>query len=285
MDWLKDKKNQPIVIGIAVGLIVVIGVCVWFFALRPSGGAATPGGTTPPTANAGSEPSAPPANGGTSAGAPAAGSAPAPGGAAAPVATPPAAGTTAPAGASAPAGGAAPTGAAAPAAASGTKTASVVPMETWRSDPFQPIGYKAVKKGPQPKPHIVDFPFERLPVKVTWDKNGRSRAKLKPEIQQPARRMAGILLNERVYAILESGGVSQVVKPGDYTTDRLATVERIESDRVILKTVDAKPRYIVVKMAGSPTAEAANSMQTPNAALMSAPMPNRTRVAAPPSIP
>ena len=139
-------------------------------------------------------------------------------------------------------------------------------METWRGDPFQPIGYKPPKKGRQPKPPIWDFPYEKLPINFRAD-GGRGKKWEKPEIQQPSRRMAGILLNDRVYAIIESNGASQVVQPGDYTTDRLAMVERIESDRVVLKTVDEKPRYITVKMAASPTIQ-------PSVAPSAPPMPN-----------
>lgn len=244
MDWLKDKKNQPIAAGILIGVILIVGFCVWFFMLRKPADQAAPMDASAQTA------------------APAATGAPVPGDASA---TPPATGQPGDASATAPAAStpgapgqpaAAGTAASAPA---GTNVAAVTPMETWRSDPFQPIGYKGGKKGPQPKPHIRDFPFERLPVKVVWDKNGEDVRKMKPEIQQPSRRMAGILLNDRVYAILESGGTSQVVQPGDYTLDRLAMVERIEPDRVVLKTVDAKPRYITVKMAASPTIQSAST--------------------------
>lgn len=94
---------------------------------------------------------------------------------------------------------------------------------------------------------IRDFPFTTLPG-VTIS---RKVQKEKPEIQQPPRRMAGILLNDRVYAIIESGTGSEVVQPGDYLKDRLAMVQRIEPDKVVLKTVDEKPRYITVRMASS----------------------------------
>ena len=65
------------------------------------------------------------------------------------------------------------------------------------------------------------------------------------------RRMAGLLLSGRVYAILETNGTTEVVQPGDSLNDRLATVDRIESDKVILKTTDKTPRYITVRMAGA----------------------------------
>lgn len=242
MDWLKDKKNQPIVAAIAVVVILVVGFGVYWFGFRPAGSSAPPMDQTAQVDPAGGMPSgAPPA------GAPAT---PAPG--AMPGAMPGATPAASPAPGAAPAPGTAPAatpGQAPATGAAGTQVASIKPMETWRSDPFEPIGYKPVKKGKQTPP-IWDFPFEPLPHrihKVIDDKSGG-----KPEIQQPSRRMAGILLNNRVYAILESNGSSQVVQPGDYTTDRLAMVERIESDRVVLKTVDSKPKYVTIKMAASP---------------------------------
>ena len=216
MEWLKDKKNAPIVATIA-GAVIVAVFCLWWFVLRAPA-------ETPPdqTAQQTDGSGAPPPGAAMT---PAAGAPPAP----------------------------APAAAVAPAAGNGVQVASVTPMETWRSDPFQPIGYKPPKKGRQPKPPIWDFPYEKLPINFKAD-GGRGKKWEKPEIQQPSRRMAGILLNDRVYAIIESNGASQVVQPGDYTTDRLATVERIEPDKVVLKTVDDKPRYITVRMAGSPTA-------------------------------
>ncbi len=127
----------------------------------------------------------------------------------------------------------------------------VKPMETWRGDPFLPIGYKP-RVGPKVTPPIRDFPFERLfPHQRKKGKGGRVA-----EIQQPSRRMAGILLGDRVYAILDTAGDPQgpqIVQPGEYTRDRLAIVQKIEPDKIVLKTVDEKPRYVTVRMAASPT--------------------------------
>lgn len=231
MDWLKDEKNQPIVAGILIGIIVIVGVCMWLFVFRKP--AATPAPvdqtaqTTPGTLGA-------PGMDGTMAPGMAPG---APGDVAGATGQPAASGTPG----------------AAPAAATATATqvaAGGRPMETWRGDPFQPIGYKPPRPGQlQPKPHIRDFPFEALPNR---SKGPEDNKKETPEIQQPSRRMAGILLNDRVFAILEANGVSEVVQPGDRTKDGLATVQRIEADRVVLKTIDEKPRYITVRMAASP---------------------------------
>ncbi len=232
MEWVKDPKNQPIVAAIALVVIIGVGIFYYFnFIKAPAPDAAA---TAPAAPAPGTDGVAPPAPGDATAPAPAPGTDPA-----AATAQAPAAGMAA----STP-GAAAPAAAAAPSAA---QVASVTPMETWRSDPFLPIGHKA-KRVVRATPPIRDFPFITLPgVRVRNIEIKRE----KPEIQQPPRRMAGILLNDRVYAIIESGGGSEVVQPGDYLKDRLAMVQKIEPDRVVLKTVDEKPRYITVRMAAS----------------------------------
>lgn len=224
MEWVKDPKNQPIVAAIALVVIIGVGIFYYFNFIKAPAPAEAPAATA--SAPDGSVPAAD-------------GSVPAPDG------TAPAAPAMAPA--AAPEGGTvAATPAATPAAPTGADVASVTPMETWRGDPFLPIGHTA-KKVVRVTPPIRDFPFDRLPG-VTIS---RTLKREKPEIQQPPRRMAGVLLNDRVYAIIESNGSSEVVQPGDYLKDRLATVQRIEPDKVVLKTVDETPRYITVRMAAS----------------------------------
>ncbi len=143
--------------------------------------------------------------------------------------------------------------AAAPAAPMG----SAKPMESWRSDPFTPLGYKPPKTGGvKPKPPIMDFPFVSLPARV----KDREKPPV-PELVQPVRRMAGVLVNDRVYAIIESGGQSEIVQPGDTLKDRLAVVDRIERDKVVLRTKDEKPRYIVVRMAAAPRQATSDGME------------------------
>lgn len=111
-----------------------------------------------------------------------------------------------------------------------------------------PIGYKPPKvEKNKPKPPIVDFPFPVLPTGIK--PIGPSD---KPELPQPARRMAGILVSDKIYAIIETNGQSEIVQPGDTLKDRLAVVQKIERDKVLLKTKDEKPRYILVRMAASP---------------------------------
>ncbi|MGC8861991.1 MAG: hypothetical protein ACP5R5_04350, partial [Armatimonadota bacterium] len=51
----------------------------------------------------------------------------------------------------------------------------------------------------------------------------------------------------------------EIVQPGDMLEDRLAKVERIERDKVILKTTDKVPKYITVRMTSAPRATASSS--------------------------
>jgi hypothetical protein len=104
----------------------------------------------------------------------------------------------------------------------------------------------ASSRTPVLKPIISDFPIKRL---FTYTTEKGSEVQLPPEPVQPTRRMAGILLNSRIFAILETNGKYEIVQPGDTLADRLAIVERVERDRVILKTTGKRPRFITVRMA------------------------------------
>lgn len=256
MEWLKDPKNQPIVAAIAAVVILTAGFCAYWFGMR------TPPSPAPAADQAQVQQDAAPVDGG------------------APVdpAADPGASPEPPAPEGAPAPEAAPA-----AQPEQVQVASLQPMETWRADPFQPIGYKQPAKIKPPKPRIMDFPFMKIPIKFPVG-GGKGEKWEKPEQPQPSRRMAGLLLNDRVYAIIEANGVSQVVQPGDYTTDRLALVERIESDKVILKTTDEKPRYITVKMAAAPTVQSAESSSSPET-YAPPPTPGAQRRSGPPTVP
>lgn len=230
MDWLKDKKNQPIVAAILAVIIVGVGVLLYFtvFSSGSSDTAGTDAGVPPDQQAMGT-----PAQSGPAPGANPAGTAPT-----APAGTPAAPTTAAP-----------PTTGAATAPAGQPATGAAVaaaPLETWRGDPFLPVGYKPPPKN-RPKPRILDFPFITLPHPV-------SQQKLPPPVEkaQPIRRLAGVMLNGRVFAIIESNGKSDIVQPGQPLSDGLATVERIEADKVILKTIDKTPRYLVVRLASAP---------------------------------
>lgn len=227
MEWLKDPKNQPkVAIGLSVFIVVLLFCVYWFGIRQPAPPVATTDTSVP--ADAGTPPDGAP-----------------PGG------TPP--------GAMPPDGGqpGAPPDPAAQQAAAPAPAASISnkPIEAWRDDPFMPIGYKP-PKGQKYKatPPIPDFPFPVLPTGLRLDEE-----KLVPELVQPVRRMAGILVNDRVYAIIETNGESEIVQPGDTLKDRLAVVQKIERDKVLLKTKDKKPRYILVRMAASPRTPDANA--------------------------
>ncbi len=241
MDWLKDPKNQPKAAAILAGVIVVVGVLMYFLYFRqPSAdtaaapppaeqtaGAPPPGGTPGTDLGGGVDSGLQPA------GAPAGG--PQPGG-------PPMGGPQP----GAPAPGGAPGTAPAAQPQQVAQAGSAKPMEAWRPDPFLPLDYKPPKSGPKPKPRIADFPFINL--------GGMAPPPPPPpaDTPQPPRRMAGVLVGSKIYAIIETNGESEIVQPGDTLKDRLAVVERIERDRVVLKTKDPRPKYIVVRMAAAP---------------------------------
>lgn len=224
MDWLKDKKNQPIVAAIAA--IVIVGVAALLYFTMFKGDSDSAESAPPQVDPAGMDGGMPPMPGGM----------------------PPMPGAMPQDGAQGMDQGAAP--AAAPAAKTGGDQATAAPIEVARKDPFLPIGYKPPPKGVRkPIPHITDFPFISLP----HPRRDEDEKKNEKEEPQPSRRMAGLLLNGRVYAIIETNGKTEVVQPGDTLDDRLAMVERIEQDKVVLKTITgAKPRYITVRMAAAP---------------------------------
>lgn len=228
MDWLNDKKNQPIIIGAFVLILIVAGFVVWKTNFSGSSGSSDSTVSNTPTS---STPMTSPAPGMSPTGAPmqAPGTVPAVPSAATPNPSPSV--QPNPAGARPGAG----------------MVAAAMPMETWRDDPFLPVGYKPPTRVVRPVPPIYDLPIPDLP-KYHKTASGPTVEQI---VQQPMRRMAGLLLSGRVYAILETNGTTEVVQPGDTLKDRLATVDRIERDKVILKTVDRVPRYITVRMAGA----------------------------------
>ncbi len=249
MDWLNDKKNQPYVIGVLA--VIILGAVVYFtmFAGGSGGGgdyapppAATAPQTSPPAPmnapDAGMQP--PPEMGGAPG--PEMGGAPGPD-----------------------MGGAPGPDMAAPPGAQGQQVAQgedgLKPMEPWRKDPFLPLGYKKPSKKDKEKlkPHLRDLPPIQPGVdvpKVVYPWTVEKKASpIAPERPQPARRLAGILLGDRVSAIIESNGKYERIWPGKMLSDQLAVVEKIERDRVVLKTVDEKPRYIEVRMAAAPRSE------------------------------
>ncbi len=227
MEWLKDKKNQPIVAAILAVVIVGAGVAVYFTMFRGAGEQAAQVAPTTTTETAPTTTAEP--------------------GMAGPPATPPPGVETMQPGMTGTPGTAVP--GAAQAATMQSPPGGSTPMEPWRDDPFLPIGYKPKKVGPKPKPPIRDFPFQKFARWVSPEKKPPP-----PDLDQPARRVAGIIVSDRVYAIIETIGKPnmEIVQPGDVLEDRLAKVERIERDRVVLKSLDKVPKYITVPLTSAP---------------------------------
>lgn len=250
-EWLNDKKNQPIIIGGFVGIMLLVAGILYFsgaFGGRGSPDAAapvapapgTPGGAPAPDAAGGQPPdaAAPAANAG---GAQAAGSAP------------------------------------------GEKQP---PLEEFKADPFQPY------VGPKP-PRTKRTFMAKIPKP---DIRRVAPVVLKPEeqeayIQPPQGRMAGILKNDRVFAIIESTDASPktaIVKPGDpYPFNSGFAVDRILPDRVVLRTTKTKePRFFdLPKSAGRVTAQPGAATRTPRGPSPAIPDPGRGMPGPPGGIP
>lgn len=223
--WLNDKKNMPIIVGIFIGVLLLVGG-LWYFTMSGGGGGGGEEVQTPPPPGM---PGAPGVAPGTAPGQ-------------APVATPSAGAGITPG---------AETGAAGAQTASAAKPGKAQPpLEVYRANPFRPVF------GPKPSKPKVVFTSRFQPPDIR---------QLKPVIvakeeqtetlpPQPQRRMAGLLKNDRVFAIIETeGGRSEVVAPGQQLDQNLV-VDRILPDRVILRSTTTKtPQYVEVpKSAGQP---------------------------------
>lgn len=127
--------------------------------------------------------------------------------------------------------------------------ATVTPMETYRGDPFAPAGQAApaVSQRARANAPITDLPI--IPIRRVQPIHVAT-SQLQPP--QPVRRMSGLVTGQGVYAIIESNGEKQVVQPGDTLNDRLAVVESIQPNRVILRTTGANPERIAVGLAPAP---------------------------------
>jgi len=253
MDWLNDKKNQPIVIGAFVLIIIVAGYVV--YKTNFSGGGSSPSASQ--SAPATSYPTMP-GPGGT--GAPPGGGPP--NTAPYPTASPATPAPTATQPAVAPSANPSPQPGAAAARPAAGMMAKAMPMESYRTDPFLPIGYRPPPHQPKPIPHLDDLPIPYGDRPMPGPPGGGKVQKVE-YAAQPMRRMAGLLRSGRIYAILETNGTSEVVQPGDRLNDGMATVDRIESDKVILKTTDKTPRYITVRMAGASHVDTSAPAGTP----------------------
>jgi|DewCreStandDraft_4_1066084.scaffolds.fasta_scaffold16795_2 hypothetical protein len=221
--WLNDRKNLPIVVG-ALVVVLLVAIVVWRLTAG-GGGTEVSTGDLPPAADQTGMPEGMPPGTPGAPGAPAA-----PGTPGTPVATPGADQT-----------GAAPAGA----APAGEKEP---PIEEARVDPFMPYF------GPKPRRTKLSFtsqlpkPEIRRVAPVQLDLTVEEE-----EERQPPRRMAGILKNGRVFAIIvEERGetpVTTIVKPGDVLGQDL-TVERILTDKVIVRSERTGRTMEIPKSAG-----------------------------------
>jgi hypothetical protein len=261
MDFLNDKKNQPIIIGVTIAIVLAVGVFL-YLQNRPQQPEAMQGqtdlGASPAPAD-GTSAATPPAQTGT----------PAPDqtGQAPP---PPTGVTPAPAAAGVPAG-----------APVGSRTVAVKPMEKFRPDPFAAL-WRPKVMGPKVAPPREAIPYptwliipKKAPV-VKQDNTGGEAIDTRP------RRMAGVMFGNTVSAILETGSETLVVRPGDVVENSTMRVEKIEPTRIVLKSLaPGRARYVDVKMAaglGSPITNVAG----PTAASPTAPTPRPTTPGPPP---
>ncbi|MGB9797725.1 MAG: hypothetical protein ACPLSK_03805 [bacterium] len=116
------------------------------------------------------------------------------------------------------------------------------PKEPSRADPFAIPIPKEVKERLAridivPPPRLTP---QKMPMPAT------------ATIQVPFTRMAGVAVSQGVYALLEgANGRSFIVSPGDSVEG--FTVERIESDKVILKSEDGEETTVELKGATIPS--------------------------------
>lgn len=117
----------------------------------------------------------------------------------------------------------------------GAKVASLVGAPpVARPDPFVIPGVHVVAP---PKPTVISF--APTPIITDWQPHAAKPPSTGPVVNAPASlpndRVAGIMLNNGVYAIMDTGGQSQVVQPGD-TLPGGERVVSIQSDSVTLRT-------------------------------------------------
>ncbi|MHB1458754.1 MAG: hypothetical protein ACYC0V_17735 [Armatimonadota bacterium] len=133
------------------------------------------------------------------------------------------------------------------------------PMLPYRKDPFVQIGGQPTKRDAliAKLPSIGHPRLAVMPVSLL-----DTSASVENMPQQPTRRLAGILYNSRVSAILETNGVMDIITPGmvlDRGNSRVL-VESIQKNAVVLKLLDTKkPMRVVVALAGSPNAASSDN--------------------------
>jgi hypothetical protein len=245
--WLEDKKNLPIVAaGAAIILILATLVLLKMTGVIGGGGPSTaqtgmqgyPTGTAGPQGMASMPATLEGTPPGTLPGAPAQPMGPMP-------ATPQTAGVP----------GATPaTGGEAAAQPEVEPAPKQSPMLPYRKDPFM-----AFAGPPKPSdvvaamlPSVSRVRLAPAPVVEVPEEERVARTQVLPP--QPFRRVAGVLWNGKVSAILETNGEVDIVRPGMEITrgNSRVRVESIEQNAVVLRTMDTEtPLTIRVNMAGS----------------------------------
>ncbi len=140
----------------------------------------------------------------------------------------------------------------------------------YRPDPFKPfnVARSAKSKGQR----NIDSVLRQIPgiggdrviqpaTIAGYDPTGNQAQDTLP--QQPTRRMAGVMTNGRVSAILETNGETDIVNAGQVITrgNSRVRVESITPDQIILKTLDTThPFTIKVGLAGSTVVNNRNGM-------------------------
>jgi hypothetical protein len=250
-EWLNDKKNQPLIIGVVVAAFLLVGLIIF---LMNRGGGGGPAGPKVSSEQASQFKMKMKMKMQMKMGGPAAQG----------MANP--AGSTVGAGAAAfgpPGAGAA--GAASPVAVAATPV-STAPMLPYRKDPFVPL------EGPPTRTKILqsllpqvtnyNFPPPSKPLVLPWMPKKVQAEVLPP---QPFRRMAGVMMDDRISAVLETNGTADIVVPGMEITrgNSRVRVVSISTDAIVLKTLDTKrPMTIRVGLAGAVSTNAAPAQTT-----------------------
>ncbi|MDO8684274.1 MAG: hypothetical protein Q7N50_12420 [Armatimonadota bacterium] len=234
MDFLNDKKNQPYIIGATIAVILGVGLFLYLKSRPAQPSASAPVETAQATDMSAQQQMAP----GT-------------------IPDPNAAPATPPTDPMAMGGSSGTPGAAQPGAAGQQSAGNPKPIEKSRPDPF-----KMLNKPLPPSRQVVvreAVPYPTWLIIPRRIEKGDDQGQVAGQpVDTTPRRMAGILYDGTVSAILETGGSSLVVKPGDFIENRTLYVERIEPSRIVLKTVgEQQSRYVVVKMMAAPSGSGA----------------------------
>ena len=195
-----------------------------------------------------------------------------PGGAGMPI--PPVAGMTPPSGASAPEGAGQPGTTGAVGAEGGTSgqptaTAAESGPSLWkaRTDPFTPFRKTVTTRVPVnlwPTTTLVQAREAVVPPVVLRKQVIIKRTTTTAKI--PGLRVAGILYNGRAYAIFESNGVAQVVRPGDQVPE--GKILAISPDRMVLLDNFGERREIKLEAAEAGTYTTPGGYLTPGEPVM-----------------